>query len=122
MGRILTFLKLFRYDLLVMLVALKHRDTPVNVKGLLAAAILYLVSPIDLIPDAIPLAGIIDDAVLVPAAIMGLTKMLPTHVRYYAEDQAGKMLRYMPAILITATLFVICWLGLLIYGLYRLFS
>lgn len=122
MRRILTFLKLFRYDLLVMLVALKHRDTPKDVKGLLVAAILYLVSPIDLIPDAIPLAGIIDDAVLVPAAIMGLTKMLPTHVRYYAEDQASKMLRYMPAILITATLFVICWLGLLIYGLYRLFD
>ena len=30
MRRILTFLKLFRYDLLVMLVALKHRDTPKN--------------------------------------------------------------------------------------------
>ena len=70
MRRILTFLKLFRYDLLVMLVALKHRDTPRNVKGLLIAAILYLVSPIDLIPDAVPLAGIIDDAVFVPAVVM----------------------------------------------------
>jgi len=120
MRRILTFLKLFRYDLLVMLVALKHRDTPRNVKGLLVAAILYLVSPIDLIPDAIPLAGIIDDAVIVPAAVMGLTNMLPAHVRCQAEAQAGKMLRYMPAILFAATLFVICWLGLVIYGLYCL--
>ena len=120
MRRILTFLKLFRYDLLVMLVALKHRDTPRNLKGLLIAAIIYLVSPIDLIPDAIPLAGIIDDAVIVPAAVMGLTNMLPSHVRYQAEAQAGKMLRYMPAILFTATLFVVCWLGLVIYGLYRL--
>ncbi|MBO6203168.1 MAG: DUF1232 domain-containing protein, partial [Selenomonas sp.] len=84
MRRILTFLKLFRYDLLVMLVALKHRDTPRNVKGLLIAAILYLVSPIDLIPDAVPLAGIIDDAVIVPAVVMGLTNMLPAHVRYQA--------------------------------------
>lgn len=120
MRRILTFLKVFRYDLLVMLVAMKHRDTPKNVKGLLLAAILYLLSPVDLIPDAVPLAGIIDDAVIVPAAVMGLTNMLPRHVRYYAEDQAGKMLRYMPAILFTATLFVICWLGLVIYGIYRL--
>ncbi len=120
MKRILMFLKLFRYDLLVMLVALKHRDTPKNVKGLLLAAILYLVSPIDLIPDAIPLAGIIDDAVIVPTAIMGLTNMLPAHVRYYAEDQAGKMLRYMPVILAAATLFVVCWLGLIVYGLYKL--
>ncbi|WP_256324613.1 YkvA family protein [Selenomonas ruminantium] len=114
------FLKLFRYDLLVMLVALKHRDTPKNVKGLLLAAILYLVSPIDLIPDAVPLAGIIDDAVIVPAAVMGLTNMLPRNVRYQAEAQADKMLRYMPVILGAATLFIICWLGLIVYGLYRL--
>ncbi|BAL82113.1 hypothetical protein SELR_04050 [Selenomonas ruminantium subsp. lactilytica TAM6421] len=122
MKRILTFLKLFRYDLLVMLVALKHRDTPKKVKGLLVAAIIYLISPIDLVPDAIPLAGIIDDAVVVPTVVMGLTNILPSHVRHQAEDQAGKMLRYMPAILAAATLFVVCWLGLIIYGLYRLFS
>ena len=120
MRRIMTFLKLFRYALLVMLVAIKHRDTPRNVKGLLLAAILYLLSPIDLIPDAIPLAGVIDDVVIVPAAVMGLTKMLPSHVRYYAEEQAGRMLRCMPVILVMASLFVLCWLGLLIYGLYRL--
>ncbi len=120
MRRILTFLKLFRYDLLVMLVALKHRDTPKNVKGLLLAAILYLLSPIDLIPDAIPLAGVIDDVVIVPAAVLGLTKLLPSHVRYYAEEQAGRMLRYMPVILVAASLFVLCWAGLLVYGLYRL--
>ena len=120
MKRILMFLKLFRYDLLVMLVALKHRDTPKNVKGLLIAAILYLISPIDLIPDAIPLAGVIDDAVIVPAAVMGLTNMLPSHVRHYAEAQAGQMLRYMPVILAAATLFVICWLGIIIFGLYKL--
>ena len=120
MKRILIFLKLFRYDLLVMLVALKHRDTPKKVKGLLIAAILYLVSPIDLIPDAVPLAGIIDDAVIVPTAIVGLTNLLPSHVRYHAEEQAGKMLRYMPAILAAATLFVVCWLGLIVYGLYKL--
>ena len=68
MRRILTFLKIFRYDLVVMLIALRHRDTPRRVKGLLALAILYLVSPIDLIPDTIPLVGILDDAVIVPAA------------------------------------------------------
>ncbi|MBP3780622.1 MAG: DUF1232 domain-containing protein [Selenomonas sp.] len=120
MRRILTFLKLFRYDLLVMLVALKHRDTPKNVKGLLLAAILYLLSPVDLLPDAIPLAGVIDDVVIVPAAVMGLTKMLPRHVRYQAEEQAGRMLRYMPVIMAAASLFVLCWVALLIYGLYRL--
>ena len=74
MRRILTFLKIFRYDLVVMLIALRHRDTPRRVKGLLALAILYLVSPIDLIPDTIPLVGILDDAV-----IAGLSQVLVIH-------------------------------------------
>ena len=121
MRRILTFLKIFRYDLVVMLIAMRHRDTPHRVKGLLALAILYLVSPIDLIPDTIPLIGIRDDAVIVPAAVCGLTHMLPGHVRHYAEDQADRVMRYVPVMMIVASLVVLTWLGLIAYGLFKLF-
>lgn len=120
MRRILSFLKIFRYDLLVMLVALKHPDTPKKIKGLLALAVIYLLSPIDLIPDTIPLAGLIDDAVIVPTAVMGLTQLLPTHVRRYAESQADTISRYMPIVLILASLFVLSWIFLIFYGFYKL--
>lgn len=121
MRRILTFLKIFRYDLLVMLVALRHRDTPKQIKGLLIVAILYLVSPIDLIPDTIPVLGIMDDAVIVPAAVCGLTRLLPGHVRYYAEHRADQIIRYVPVMMLIASLVVLAWLGLLAYGLFKLF-
>ena len=120
MRRILSFLKIFRYDLLVMLVALKHPDTPKKVKGLLALAVIYLLSPIDLIPDTIPLAGLIDDAVIVSTAVMGLTQLLPSHVRRYAESQADAISRYMPIVLILASLFVLSWVFLIFYGFYKL--
>lgn len=120
MRRILSFLKLFRYDLIVLLAALHHRDTPHYIKGLLLAAVLYLLSPVDFIPDAIPLAGLADDMVIVPAAICGLTNMLPSHVRQYAELKANRVMRYMPALMLLASLFVLCWLGLIVYGAYRL--
>lgn len=120
MRRILSFLKLFRYDLIVLLAALRHRDTPRWIKGLLAAAVLYFLSPVDLIPDAIPLAGLADDMVIVPAAICGLTNLLPPHVRQDAERKADRMMRYMPALLIAASLFVLCWMGFILYGIYRL--
>lgn len=120
MRRILSFLKIFRYDLLVMLVALKHPDTPKKIKGLLALAIIYFISPIDLIPDTIPFAGMIDDAVVVPAAVMGLTQLLPSHVRRYAESQADTVSRYMPIVLIVASLFVLSWVFLIFYGFYKL--
>lgn len=120
MRRILSFLKIFRYDLLVLLAALRHRDTPLRIKGLLIAAVLYLISPVDLIPDTIPLAGWVDDMVIVPTAICGLTNMLPSHVRQYAERKADRVTRYMPVLLIAASLFVLCWIGLFVYGVYRL--
>ena len=72
MGRILGLLRLFRRDIIVMLMALKERDTPGKVKGLLLLSILYLISPIDIIPDAVPFFGFLDDAVIVPTAICGL--------------------------------------------------
>lgn len=120
MRRILSFLKIFRYDLLVMLVALRHPDTPKKVKGLLALAVIYLLSPIDLIPDTIPLAGLIDDAVIIPTAVMGLTQLLPSHVHRYAESQADTISRYMPIVLILASLFVLSWIFLIFYGFYKL--
>ena len=120
MRRLLSFLKVFRYDLIVLLMAIRHRDTPGRIKGILAVAILYLVSPVDIIPDAVPLAGVVDDAVIVPAVIYGLTNMLPSHVRRYAETRADQATRYMPVVLIAASLFVLVWLGLIVYGLWRL--
>jgi uncharacterized membrane protein YkvA (DUF1232 family) len=48
--------------------------------GLIA---LYVISPIDLLPDVLPVLGIADDIVLVPLAIRWLLKRLPPHL--YAE-------------------------------------
>ena len=66
--RIWGFLKLFRRDLIIMLLAMRNPATPKAVKGLFAVAVLYLISPVDLIPDTIPFLGMMDDAVIVPAA------------------------------------------------------
>lgn len=41
-----------------------HRDTPIHVKFLLAGLVLYIISPVDFIPDMIPLLGITDDVAL----------------------------------------------------------
>jgi len=46
-----------------------HPQTPWYVKGLLAAAGVYLISPVDLIPDWVAGLGIVDDAAVVPLLI-----------------------------------------------------
>ena len=46
-----------------------HRDTPLLPKILLWLALAYLASPVDLIPDFIPVVGYLDDLVIVPLLI-----------------------------------------------------
>jgi len=57
--------------------ALRHPEAPAWLKWGTAAIALYLFSPIDAIPDILPVIGIADDLVLVPMAIRWLLNRLP---------------------------------------------
>ena len=69
--------------------ALRHPAAPGWLKVGTALIGLYLVSPIDLIPDALPFVGVMDDLVLVPLAIRWLLGRLPAHIRADADRRAG---------------------------------
>ena len=60
--------------------ALRHPAAPKWLKVGTALIVLYVLSPIDLIPDFIPLLGVMDDVVLVPLAIRFLLKRLPAEL------------------------------------------
>ena len=61
--------------------ALRHPQSPGWLKLGTVGIALYLVSPIDLIPDVIPVIGLLDDIVLVPLAIRFLLNRLPAQLR-----------------------------------------
>jgi uncharacterized membrane protein YkvA (DUF1232 family) len=75
-GRILAF----REEAGLLWRAFWHPETPLYLKGATLFAALYLVSPIDLVPDFIPFAGWIDDLILVPLMVSWIVRMLPPHV------------------------------------------
>jgi uncharacterized membrane protein YkvA (DUF1232 family) len=60
--------------------ALRHPRTPRMARWLLGVALAYGLSPIDLIPDAIPLIGILDDLVLLPLLIALGLRLIPPEV------------------------------------------
>ncbi|MGV8804662.1 MAG: YkvA family protein [Polaromonas sp.] len=60
--------------------ALRHPAAPSWLKWGTALIVLYLLSPIDLIPDALPVIGVVDDLVLVPLAIRWLLRRLPPEI------------------------------------------
>ena len=62
---------------LILYEALKDRDTPAWARGVIIAALGYFISPIDAIPDTVPLAGYADDLGALAAALAAVA----THVK-----------------------------------------
>lgn len=96
--------------------------TPLIAKILIGITVGYLLSPIDLIPDFIPVLGLLDDLIIVPLLISVSIKLIPaeilTEARQKVKDNPKtlKKSNWVFAILIMAV-----WL-LLIYFVYRRFS
>jgi uncharacterized membrane protein YkvA (DUF1232 family) len=70
----------------VMYVALRDPRTPWYARAAAACVVAYALSPIDLIPDPIPVLGYLDDLILLPGAIWLVRKMIPPAV--LAESRA----------------------------------
>lgn len=60
--------------------ALKHKNTPWLAKAIAAFALLYAISPIDLIPDVIPIIGYLDDLLILPILITICIKLIPKEI------------------------------------------
>jgi uncharacterized membrane protein YkvA (DUF1232 family) len=80
---------LFKGDAKLLWYALQHPEAPGWLKWGTVAVVLYLVSPVDFIPDLIPVLGVMDDIVLVPLAIRWLLKRLPETIRRDIERRAS---------------------------------
>jgi uncharacterized membrane protein YkvA (DUF1232 family) len=62
-------------------VALRHPEAPLWLKLGSAGLVLYLISPVDLLPDVIPVLGMVDDLVLIPLAMRWMLNRLPANLQ-----------------------------------------
>lgn len=67
----------FRKELVTLWRAFMAAETPLHLKALMLLVPLYLLSPLDLIPDFIPFVGWLDDLVIVPMLVSWIVSMLP---------------------------------------------
>ncbi len=77
--------KKLKTDIPAVFLALKKKETPVLAKICAGATILYALSPIDLVPDFIPVLGYLDDIIILPALLTLTVKLIPYDV--FAECQ-----------------------------------
>lgn len=107
--------KKLKSDIPAIFLTLKDQDTPVMAKILAGVTIAYALSPIDLIPDFIPILGYLDDVIILPALITLTLKFIPKEVfeekRKQAEDlwEGGKPKRWYYAIPILLIWLLILW-------------
>lgn len=71
--------------------ALKRKDTPVGAKIFAGITVAYALSPIDLIPDFIPVLGYLDDVILLPLLVAVTVKLIPPTVFAECRQEAASL-------------------------------
>ena len=82
-------LVLFRKEVVQLWKAFFARETPLHLKAATLFVAFYLINPIDIIPDFIPLAGWLDDIVLIPMMVGWIVSRLPIPVRADMRERNG---------------------------------
>ena len=97
--------------------AVRHRATPWYAKLLVAGIVAYAFSPIDLIPDFIPVLGLLDDLILLPLGIALAIRLIPADVMTECRARAAQTIQEgKPSSRVAAAVIVTIWLGLLAIG------
>ena len=95
--------------------AMKDPRTPWYARVLAAIIVSYAFSPIDLIPDAIPILGLLDDLVLLPLGIILLVKIIPSEVllECRAKADASAAIKK-PKNWVASSMIIAIWVGIII--------
>lgn len=106
-------------DVMTLYYVLKHPGTPLHVRLLVGIIVGYALSPIDLIPDFIPVLGYLDDVLILPLGIMLVLKLVPRDVLTACRETARTSgLPFRPRAWISACVVVGIWIAV-IYWVYR---
>lgn len=100
-------------DVFALYLAAKRPETPWYAKWLAGAVVAYALSPIDLVPDFIPLLGYLDDLIIVPIGIAASIMLIPPATMEECRKQAEGMA--LPKSMIGASIIITIWLAIAIW-------
>lgn len=107
--------KKLKADIPAVFIALKDKNTPLIAKIVAGITVGYALSPIDLVPDFIPLLGYLDDIILLPILVALTIKLIPKDVWTKSKESAeglwknGKPKKWYYSIPIIIIWLIIVW-------------
>ena len=114
LGRIRSWAHALKRDTLALWIAARSSETPLLAKLVAMAVAAYAFSPIDLIPDFIPVIGLLDDLILVPLGIELALRLIPHELmerfRAEAEERDNE-----PRSLVAGALIFALWLAFILW-------
>lgn len=99
-----------------LVIALKDQDTPVLAKIITGLVIGYALSPLDLIPDFIPVLGYLDDLLILPGLIALALRLIPEQVMLRSQSKAQLLLEQSAKHWYYAIPIILVWLLFLLLG------
>ena len=110
-ARLTTWAKRTRRDAVALWFVARDPATPLWLRGFLWFVVAYALSPIDLIPDFIPILGYVDEAILLPLAIWFAVRHIPAAQMADARERAVQVTEK-PRSWTGAIIIILLWCGL----------
>ena len=102
-----------RNEVYALYLAFRDQRVPWYAKAFLVVIVAYALSPIDLIPDFIPVLGYVDDLVLIPAGIYLALKMIPGEVLEEYRQKARSQTMASKSKWVASAIIILIWLLIL---------
>ena len=111
--RVRHWASILKRDVLALWIAGRDARTPLAAKLLAALVAAYALSPIDLIPDFIPVLGLLDDVILVPLGIVAVVRMIPVALMQEYRRRADAVVKR-PVSRLGLAMILGIWVGVLV--------
>ncbi len=114
-GRLRRWARALKAQVVALWFAYRDPRTPRTARLLAICIVAYALSPIDLIPDFIPVLGFVDELLLLPGLIYLTLRLIPPEVKEQAREHAARWTaanRALPRSYVAAAVILIAWLAL----------
>jgi uncharacterized membrane protein YkvA (DUF1232 family) len=104
-----------KIELIALALAARHPRTPWYAKLVVAGCVAYAVTPVDLVPDAIPVIGFIDDLIFIPLAVALAVRFIPAPVLADCRARSHEIEARTPKLSRTAwVLIALAWMSVVV--------